>query len=128
MIIGAAFAAIDAPTYGAQSDWTTAPTDPTDALADEAYVGTYQNDFYGDVEIAAGGDGLVLRLGPKPLEFPLTHFDRDTFTWQPIGENAYGLSGLTFTIEGADPGQRLQRSISGQRRRRRPDPQAGRLI
>jgi len=45
----------------------------------------------------------VLRIGPKPLEFPLTHFDRDTFTWQPIGENAYGLSGLTFTIEGKIP-------------------------
>ena len=74
--------------------------------------------YYGDVNIAAGGDGLVLRIGPKPLEFPLTHFDRDTFTWQPIGENAYGLSGLTFTIEGNNPGQRLQRSVSGQRRRR----------
>jgi hypothetical protein len=28
----------------------------------------------------------------------LTHFDRDTFTWQPVGENAYGLSGLTFAL------------------------------
>ena len=102
-IVGRAFAAIDAPGYGVHSDWTTAPADATSALPDEAYVGTYQNDYYGDVDIAAGGDGLVLRLGPKPLEFPLTHFDRDTFTWQPIGENAYGLSGLTFTIEGKIP-------------------------
>lgn len=98
--VTAAFAAIDAPTYGANSDWTTPPAAAASALANEAYAGIYANDYYGDVEIAAGGDGLVLRIGPAPLEFPLTHFDRDTFTWQPIGENAYGLSGLTFLITG----------------------------
>jgi CubicO group peptidase (beta-lactamase class C family) len=101
-IIGPDIAAIVGPTYGVGSDWTTAPAAATSALAHEAYTGIYQNDFYGDVAVAASGDGLVLRIGPKPLEFPLTHFDRDTFTWQPIGENAYGLSGLTFTIEDDD--------------------------
>jgi hypothetical protein len=39
-----------------------------------------------------------MRIGPEPREFTLPHFDRDTFTWQPTGENAYGLSGLTFTL------------------------------
>jgi CubicO group peptidase (beta-lactamase class C family) len=97
-IVGPAVAATVAPTYGADSDWTTAPAAATAALANDAYLGTYHNDFYGDVEVVAGGDGLVLRIGSAPLEFPLTHFDRDTFTWQPIGENAYGLSGLTFTL------------------------------
>jgi CubicO group peptidase (beta-lactamase class C family) len=93
-----AFEALNAPTYGVDSDWTTVPVDPTSALASEAYTGNYQNVFYGDVEIAASGDALVLRIGPEPQEFPLTHFDRDTFIWQPTGENAYGLSGLTFSI------------------------------
>lgn len=102
-IIGPAFAAVDAPLYGKGSDWTSPPADATSALTNEAYTGTYQNDYYGEVEIAASGDGLVLRIGPAPLEFALTHFDRDTFTWQPIGENAYGLSGLTFTM--ADNGK-----------------------
>lgn len=101
-VIAPSFAALDAPAYGADSDWTTAPADPTSALANEVYAGIYHNDYFGDVEIATSGDGLVLRIGPKPLEFPLTHFDRDTFTWQPIGENAYGLSGLTFAIGGND--------------------------
>ncbi len=99
--ISPAFRAIDAADYGSGSDWTTAPADPASALASAAYEGTYHNDFYGDVDIAASGDGLVLRIGPKPLEFPLTHFNRDTFTWQPIGENAYGLSGLTFLVAGS---------------------------
>ena len=96
--VGAVFNAIDAPSYGADSDWTTAPETATSALASDAYLGTYRNDFYGDVDIVASGDDLVLRIGPKPVEFPLTHFDRDTFTWQPTGENAYGLSGLTFRM------------------------------
>ena len=75
-----------------------APAAATSALPNEAYVGTYGNDFYGDVDIAASEDTLVLRIGPQSREFALTHFDRDTFTWQPMGENAYGLSGLTFLI------------------------------
>jgi uncharacterized protein DUF3471 len=99
-IVGPAFAALVAPAYGADSDWTTAPASATGALANDAYLGAYRNDFYGDVEIAASGDGLALRIGPKPMEFPLTHFDRDTFTWQPQGENAFGLSGLTFVVAG----------------------------
>jgi hypothetical protein len=99
-IVGPAIAATVAPTYGADSDWTTAPAAATAALANDAYLGTYRNDFFGDVEVVAGGDGLVLRIGPKPMEFPLTHYARDTFTWQPQGEFAYGLSGLTFVVEG----------------------------
>ena len=58
----------------------------------------YYDDFYGDIEIVAGSDGLLMRIGPAPLEFPLTHYARDTFSWQPIGENAVGPSGLTFLI------------------------------
>jgi hypothetical protein len=84
--------------YNAGTDWTVPPADATPALADAAYVGMYHDDFYGDIEIAAGSDGLVLRIGPAPLEFPLTHYARDTFSWQPTGENALGPSGLTFLI------------------------------
>src|SRR5262249_2134092 len=64
-IVGNAFAAIDAPAYGADSDWTTAPTEPTSALANEVYAGIYHNDYFGDVEVAPSGDALVLRIGPK---------------------------------------------------------------
>ncbi|CAA9569682.1 MAG: Beta-lactamase class C-like and penicillin binding proteins (PBPs) superfamily / DUF3471 domain [uncultured Thermomicrobiales bacterium] len=92
------FVALAAPTYGTATDWTTPPADPTPALPAAAYVGTYRNDYYGDAEIAEAGGNLVVRLGPAPLEFPLAHYDRDTFSWQPLGENAYGPSGLTFTV------------------------------
>ena len=94
-------AAMDEDTYGTEADWDNPPADVTLAAPDAAYLGTYRNDYYGDVEIAQAADGLVMRIGPKPLEFPLTHYDRDTFSWQPAGENATGRSGLSFLI-GAD--------------------------
>jgi hypothetical protein len=28
----------------------------------------------------------------------MQHYDRDVFTYQPVGENAAGLSGVTFTV------------------------------
>jgi hypothetical protein len=39
-----------------------------------------------------------MRLGPKRNSFALNYFERDVFTYQPTGENAYGLSAVTFTI------------------------------
>jgi hypothetical protein len=35
------------------------------------------------------------------LTFPLKHYDRDLFTYETEGENAVGVTGVTFTI-GAD--------------------------
>jgi CubicO group peptidase (beta-lactamase class C family) len=84
--------------YGTGTDWDTPPADGASALEDAAYLGAYRNDFYGDVEIAHAADGLVLRIGPEPREFPLTHYDHDTFSWQPVGENAAERSGLSFLI------------------------------
>jgi len=77
------------------------PTITGEAGADAAYLGTYGNDFYGHVDVGVAGGDLVLRLGPKPLTFALTHLGRDTFTWQPEGENAGGRSALVFSL-GAD--------------------------
>ena len=98
-VSGGRLAAVtEAARYSAIDDWSAVPANAAPPLAHEAYAGTYRNDFYGDVEIVAGDDGLVMRIGPAPLEFPLQHYDRDTFSWAPIGENASGRSGLTFTI------------------------------
>jgi hypothetical protein len=40
-------------------------------------------------------------LGPKQESFALRHFGRDVFTYQPVGEIAYGPSAVTFMV-GAD--------------------------
>lgn len=44
---------------------------------------------------------LVMQQGPAKRTFSLTHYDRDRFFYETTGENAVGLSGVTFTI-GAD--------------------------
>ena len=45
--------------------------------------------------------GLAVQLGPRPTTYALAHYDRDVWTFLPTGENAWGISGATFTI-GAD--------------------------
>jgi hypothetical protein len=96
------FAAASAPNYGTAVDYSKAPSKPAPALSNDAYVGSYDNDLYGQIEIRAKGDDLLLLLGPeKKLAFLLKHFDRDVFSYQPVGEMAAGPASVTFTI-GAD--------------------------
>ena len=100
-LFGQAMASIMAPDYGTAVDYSKPPPQRSSSLANAAYVGRYRNDLYGPAEIAESAGGLVLKLGPKQSLYATRHFDRDVFTYQPVGENAYGLSALTFRV-GAD--------------------------
>ena len=64
----------------------------------EAYVGIYESELFGEMEIVEKDGGLSLVLGPKKEAFFLRHYDRDVFIYQPSGENAYGLSAVIFTV------------------------------
>ena len=75
------------------------PANGSPAASPEAYMGT--NPFVGQVQVAADNGGLVLTLGPDQTGYRMTHYDRDVFTSQPIGEGAFGPSGVTFAA-GAD--------------------------
>jgi len=88
----------EAAERGKLADYSHPPTKPNPPLALATYTGKYANQFFGEIEIAENGGRLVMRAGPKPLEFPLTHWDRDEFIYQPTGEMASGLSGVSFTI------------------------------
>lgn len=90
-----------APDYGTLVDYAQPPAQPTRPLSVASYVGRYRSDLYGAIEIGGTDSGLVLRLGPRRTPFELSHFDRDLFAYQPVGENAYGRSAVRFTI-GAD--------------------------
>jgi CubicO group peptidase (beta-lactamase class C family) len=79
-------------------DYSKPPAAPASALKNGAYLGNYANDFFGDIAIVEKDGGLAIVEGPKKLTFPLKHYDRDTFTYDTIGENAVGRSGVTFTI------------------------------
>jgi CubicO group peptidase (beta-lactamase class C family) len=89
------------PDYGITINHNESPRQPSPALRTEAYAGLYHNDLFGEIEVAAKDGGLLLLLGPRKDAFPLHHFDRDVFTYQPAGENAYGRAAVTFTV-GAD--------------------------
>jgi hypothetical protein len=49
----------------------------------------------------------VLQLGPHKTPFPLQHYARDVFTYQPVGENAAGLSAVTLTVDAAGKAMRV---------------------
>jgi CubicO group peptidase (beta-lactamase class C family) len=81
-----------------ERDYSHPPTEPTAALALSAYAGKYANDYFDTIELVESDGKLVMRLGPKPLEFSLQHWDRDTFIYQPTGEMAGGPSGVCFSV------------------------------
>ncbi|MCX5608883.1 serine hydrolase [Streptomyces sp. NBC_00047] len=93
-----------ASVYAKEVDNARSPTDyahpPASAKAAKdsaAYTGTYDNPYYGKATVTADDKGaLTLALGPKPLRFPLAHYDGDTFSFETTGEMAVGRTGVTF--------------------------------
>ena len=93
---------------GHERDYTHPPAHPLPPLSLSAYTGRYANDFFGPIELVARGDRLVLRLGPRPMEFELRHYDRDVFLYQPLGESAGGPAGVRFSV---DPSRQADRVL-----------------
>lgn len=87
--------AADVARYG---DYSQPPKDPTPAARPAAYVGTYSNDLFGDVEVSESNGRLFLTLGPANPGLPLAHWDRDTFTFLLAQESLIGTAGLVFTM------------------------------
>src|SRR5437879_11630097 len=79
-------------------DYSKPPASSAPALKNSAYFGRYTNDYFGGISIVEKDGGLAIVEGPKNKTFPMTHYDRDTFTYETEGENAVGRSGITFTI------------------------------
>jgi CubicO group peptidase (beta-lactamase class C family) len=80
------------------SDFSQPPADRGAPLAPAAYVGKYQNEYFGVIEVAEKGGKLTLGLGPKLAPQAMTHWDRDVYWFQPIGEMAAGRSGVIFSV------------------------------
>jgi CubicO group peptidase (beta-lactamase class C family) len=94
------FAQEMAPDYGTTIDYSKRPANASPPLSLNAYAGTYANNFYGEIEIVEQDGGLYIAQGPTKKMFKLLAYNRDVFAYQPVGENAYGLSGVTFTVGG----------------------------
>lgn len=72
------------------------PVPPAPARPLAFYLGTYANELYGAVEVVPAGRGLAIRLGPRRVTYPLSHYSGDLFLFHPVGENAYAPSGAHF--------------------------------
>jgi CubicO group peptidase (beta-lactamase class C family) len=83
------------------------PAHPQPALALESYAGTYDNAYYGAAAVAVQSGQLVLSLGKKPERFRLRHWDGNVFAFTPEGENATGVSAVTFAPAAAGRPQTL---------------------
>jgi hypothetical protein len=83
---------------GKETDYSHPPAPSMPHLGLASYTGTFDNSFFGPIEITDEQGNLLLTLGPKKMPFPLRHWDRDVFIYQPTGEMAGGVSGLLFTI------------------------------
>jgi hypothetical protein len=87
---------------GGVEDFTGTPPGSA-SLGDEAYVGTYVNDYVGTVNIATNGtangtsaSNLVLSFSDSNRTFGLTHWDRDLFVMY-ANQNERG-GAVTFSI------------------------------
>lgn len=77
----------------------TPPTSPRPALPLSSYAGTYANPYVGQAVVAEREGELEIRLGPDGSQIiPLSHFDRDLFTYRPFEEMPDMLLAITFTI------------------------------
>ncbi|MEU8433144.1 serine hydrolase [Streptomyces sp. NPDC029216] len=84
--------------HRSRTDYAHPPAAAEPAREAGTYTGTYRNPFYGPLTVTADAKGaLTLSLGPKPLRFPLTHYDGDTFSFETAGENAVGRTGVFFS-------------------------------
>ena len=126
--LAAAFASMA--EEGDPADYSKPAPNATPALPDDVYAGTYTNPYYGPITIVAENGGLVMHAGPRPLDFPLTHYTANTFTFETQGENATGLSGAIFTVpEESDTATTVNVpawTTTAWGRSPAPDPEAGR--
>lgn len=83
------------------------PAHPRPARSFAFYTGRYDNVYYGPVHVVARGGALYVRIGPRPEDYRLRHWDGDRFAFFPTGENALGISAATFA-----PGPHRARSLT----------------
>jgi CubicO group peptidase (beta-lactamase class C family) len=83
------------------------PAHPIPARALSFYTGTYNNAYYGSIEVVARGSALHVLIGPRPHDYQLQHWREDLFAFLPVGESAMGISAATFT-----PGPRRAKSMT----------------
>lgn len=62
------------------------------------YAGVYHNKLYGTLVVTQEKGKLVMKLGPKGVTFPLSHYTANTFYFVTQGEMRSGDSGAVFQV------------------------------
>jgi hypothetical protein len=78
----------------------TPPSSPATGRPLSAYVGTYGNNYYGQIEISEQGGSLWMRLPATGALYTLSHWDADTFTYRFEAEQGIGTRGVVFNLSG----------------------------
>jgi CubicO group peptidase (beta-lactamase class C family) len=78
----------------------TPPSNPVPSGPLSAYVGTYRNDYYGDIEISKVGDSLWMRLPAAGALYTLRHWYGKAFTYRFEAEQGIGTRGVVFNLSG----------------------------
>lgn len=97
-LINPLFQAMSKPVGDLASE--TPPSKPAPSAPLDSFVGSYQNAYFGPAEISKTEKGLVLTIGPKRVELPMTHWNGNVFAVSPRNEDAtYGSrSSVAFTL------------------------------
>lgn len=76
-----------------------APAGTGESGPEERYIGTYDNELYGPLEVTPQpGAGLQITLGPAGQTYPLHPHAGDEMWWQFAGENAGPPSSASFVV------------------------------
>jgi CubicO group peptidase (beta-lactamase class C family) len=101
-IFGDVFKALIENANNATTDYSklTPPSSPAPSRPLANYVGTYCNEYYGQIEISEHRGSLWMRFPAKGTLHTLTHWDGDTFTYRFEAEQGIGTRGVVFTVSG----------------------------
>lgn len=91
----AAFSAMDADQI---AKYSHPPKEQSPELSHDAYVGTYANDYVGQVQVIEKDGGLALVIGPKKKSYALKHYSRDQFVYFSTPESPLVGVGIQFSI------------------------------
>jgi len=99
-IFGNAFKKIIEDSNNASTDYSklNPPSSPAPPQPLSAYVGTYSNSYYGQIEITADRGSLWMRLPATGALYTLSHWDGNTFTYRFEAEQGIGTRGVVFSF------------------------------
>jgi hypothetical protein len=75
------------------------PQPGTPARPAAAYVGRYQSDYFGPLDVVETDSRLAVLLAPRRVPRPLTHWDRDVFTFNLPDEAGDTQTDVLFTLD-----------------------------